>query len=65
MKSVLILPTKFNGSNKITPAQAVRIQHDGHSSYSMEQYVSDLVLYFDATPEEAEAVVKKELNIKN
>jgi hypothetical protein len=51
------------GKTEITPDEAVRIQHDSHSSYPFTSYVNDLMLSFEATREEAEAIVRKELHL--
>lgn len=55
---------KLTDGSEINPQQAIRIQHDSHSSYSFDQYVSDLEIEFKMSKEEAEQEVNKFFNLK-
>jgi hypothetical protein len=63
MLKKLKLEKPRHGKIEITPEEAVRIQHDSHYVYPFSSYVDDLMLCFEATREEAEAIVRKELNL--
>lgn len=64
MKTITIT-TKEGGFKEVNAQQAIRMQHDSHSSYSFSQYVTDLMHYFGMTTEEATKEVNEFFNFKN
>ena len=59
MKNTITITRPWRGKTEITAQDAIEIQHDGHSSYSMGEYIRDIMSEFDATEEEATNEVHK------